>query len=97
MDLRGVRSLKTKWVQNTSPEVMNSVFPKANFFLGHPVGWHGVSFNTFSTLGISFVGNNCVKQGRIFEPFLYIKNEFWENNWVKQGFGILFGLDLIGF
>ena len=34
---------------------------------------------------------------RIFEPFLYIKNEFWENNWVKQGFGILFGLDLIGF
>ena len=37
MDLRGVRSLKTKWVQNTSPEVMNSVFPKANFFLGHPV------------------------------------------------------------
>ena len=61
------------------------------------VGWHGVSFNTFSTLGISFVGNNCVKQGRIFEPFLYIKNEFWENNWVKQGFGILFGLDLIGF
>ena len=24
-------------VQNTSPEVMNSVFPKANFFLGHPV------------------------------------------------------------
>ena len=37
MDLRGVRSLKTKWVQNTSPDVMNSVFPKANFFLGHPV------------------------------------------------------------
>ena len=37
MDLRGVRSLKTKWVQNTSPEVMNSVFPKANFFFGHPV------------------------------------------------------------
>ena len=37
MDLRGVRSLKTKWVQNTSPEVMNSVFPKANFFWGHPV------------------------------------------------------------
>ena len=37
MDLRGVRSLKTKWFQNTSPEVMNSVFPKANFFLGHPV------------------------------------------------------------
>ena len=39
MDLRGVRSLKTKWVQNTSPdpEVMNSVFPKANFFLGDPV------------------------------------------------------------
>ena len=34
---------------------------------------------------------------RIFEPFLYIKNEFWGNNWVKQGFGILFGLDLIGF
>ena len=31
------RSLKTKWDQNTSPEVMNSVFPKANFFLGHPV------------------------------------------------------------
>ena len=37
MDLRGVRSLKTKWVQNTSPEVMNSVYHKANFFGRHPV------------------------------------------------------------
>ena len=34
---------------------------------------------------------------RIIEPFLYIKNEFWWNKWEKQGFGILFGLDLIGF
>ena len=34
---------------------------------------------------------------RIFEPFLYIKNEFWWNKWEKQGFGILFRLDLIGF
>ena len=34
---------------------------------------------------------------RIFEHFLYINNEFWGNNWVKHGFGFLFGLDLIGF
>ena len=47
MDLRGVRSLKTKWVQNTSPDVMNSLFPKANFFLGHPVDSIIMMFSLF--------------------------------------------------
>ena len=38
------------------------------------VGWPGVHLNPFCTLGMSFGGNN----------------------WIKQGFGSLFRLELIG-
>ena len=34
---------------------------------------------------------------RSFEHFLYLGNEYWGNNWVEEGFGSLFRLDLIGF
>ena len=65
MDLRGVRSLKTKWVENTSPEVMNSVFPKANFFLGHPVE----KFEDDDVYSVKFSQENQTKPFVVNKPF----------------------------
>ena len=65
MDLRGVRSLKTKWVQNTSPEVMNSVFPKANFFLVHPVYAKNIFFPLNEAMLSLVVHNYRVSQKKL--------------------------------
>ena len=75
MDLRGVRSLKTKWVQNISPEVMNSVFPKANFFLEYPVEIIVITSMNFPTLPYDHVTNSFLLEICFWVPtyptFLY--------------------------